>query len=219
MWHPNPDFFFKQGGGPILDLGPYYISNLVQLLGPVERVCAMSSSAFEHRTITSQPRSGEKVKVETPTTIHSILLFESGAQINYCASWDVWEHSHSNMELYGQTGTIHIPDPNFFGGEVRMTDKSAYVNAGGWDHPFGIANGMDGKGLPMANYRCAGLADMAQAILTGRKHRCSLEFSLHVVDVMTSILKSGEERRFIDLSSTCERPEFLDVNDARELMA
>jgi predicted dehydrogenase len=219
MWHPNPDFFFKPGGGPILDLGPYYISNLVQLLGPVERVCAMSSSASEYRTITSQPRSGEKIKVETPTTVHSILLFKSGAQINYCASWDVWEHSHSNMELYGQTGTIHIPDPNFFGGEVRVTDKSAFVNAGGWDHPFGIANGTDGKGMPMANYRCAGLADMAQAIFDGRNHRCSLEFSLHVVDVMTSILRSGEECRFIDLSSTCERPEFLDVNAARELMA
>lgn len=71
----------------------------------------------------------------------------------------------------------------------------------------------------MANYRCAGLADMAQAIVNGRNHRCSLEFSLHVVDVMTSILRSGEECRFIDLSSTCERPEFLGVNDARELMA
>ncbi len=130
MWHPNPDFFFQEGGGPILDLGPYYISNLVQLLGPVKRVTAMSSSASEYRTITSQPRHGEKIKVETPTTIHAIMQFHSGAQITFGSSWDVWQHGHSNMELYGQTGTLHVPDPNFFGGEVRITEKSNFTSIG-----------------------------------------------------------------------------------------
>ncbi len=219
MWHPNPDFFFQPGGGPILDLGPYYISNLVQLLGPVARVCAMSSQGSEYRTITSEPRFGEKIKVETPTTSHSILQFHNGAQITYCASWDVWEHSHTNIELYGQKGTLHIPDPNFFGGEIRMTQKSAFVNAEGWKHPLGIPNDEDGKGTPIANYRCAGLADMAQAIKTDRDHRCSLEFSLHVVDVMTSILRSGEEQKFIEIETTCKRPEFLGVQEANGLLA
>lgn len=214
MWHPNPDFFFQPGGGPILDLGPYYVSNLVQLLGPVKRVVAMSSSGSEYRTITSEPRHGEKIKVETPTTIHAILQFEGGAQVTYCASWDVWQHGHSNMELYGQEGTLHVPDPNFFGGEVRMTEKGAFVTAPGWDHPFNKAN--DG---PHANYRAAGLADMAQAILADRPHRCSLDFALHVVDVMTSILASGEDGQFVDITTSCDRPEALGPEAATALMA
>ncbi|GAB4533486.1 MAG: Gfo/Idh/MocA family oxidoreductase [Roseibium sp.] len=214
MWHPNPDFFFQPGGGPILDLGPYYVSNLVQLLGPVKRVCAMSSSGSEYRTITSEPRFGEKIKVETPTTIHAVMQFESGAQITYCASWDVWEHGHSNMELYGRDGTLHVPDPNFFGGEVRMTDKGSFVNVSeAWDHPFSRSNDRG-----RANYRTAGLADMAQAILAGRPHRCSLEFALHAVDVMTSILASGESGAFVDIKTTCERPAALDPEAARGLL-
>ncbi|MGP6089951.1 Gfo/Idh/MocA family protein [Antarctobacter jejuensis] len=214
MWHPNPDFFFQPGGGPVLDLGPYYISNLVQMLGPVARVTAMSSSASEYRTITSQPRAGEKIKVETPTTIHAILQFASGAQILYGTSWDVWQHGHSNMELYGQTGTLHIPDPNFFGGEVRMTDKAAFVNiTEHWDHPFAVANEDE-----RANYRCAGLADMGLAILEGRAHRCNLDFALHVVEVMTAILTSGEENRVIELATSCNRPEALTPDAARALL-
>jgi len=214
MWHPNPDFFFQPGGGPILDLGPYYISNLVQLLGPVKRVCAMSSSGSEYRTITSEPRNGEKIRVETPTTIHAVLQFRSGAQITYCASWDVWQHGHSNMELYGRDGTLHVPDPNFFGGEIRVTDKGSFVNVSeAWNHPFAKANDRG-----HANYRTAGLADMAQAILENRPHRCSLEFALHAVDVMTAILASGESGRFIDIATTCERPAALDPEAARALL-
>ncbi|WP_420004845.1 Gfo/Idh/MocA family protein [Arenibacterium sp. LLYu02] len=215
MWHPNPDFFFQPGGGPILDLGPYYLSNLIQLLGPVKRVCAMSSSAQEYRTITSEPRSGEKIKVETPTTIHAVMQFHSGAQITYCASWDVWEHGHSNMELYGTLGTLHVPDPNFFGGEIRMTEKGSFTNGTpAWDHPFGKPN--DGE---RANYRAAGLADMAQAIQSGRGHRCSLEFALHVVDVMTSILASGETGQFVEIETSCDRPAALGIEEARALLA
>jgi predicted dehydrogenase len=215
MWHPNPDFFFKPGGGPILDLGPYYISNLVQLLGPVKRVAAMSMSAQTERTITSAPRFGQKITVETPTTIHAILQFHSGAQITYCASWDVWQHGHAPMELYGATGTLHVPDPNFFGGEVRLTHERAFTSIGTeWDHPFSRPN--DGVN---ANYRAAGLADMALAIMEGRAHRCSLEFALHVVDVMTSILRAGETGQVLDLETTCARPDALPPIAAQGLLA
>ncbi len=215
MWHPNPDFFFKPGGGPVLDLGPYYISNLVQLLGSVKRVGAISGMASAERTITSEPRAGEKISVETSTTIHALLEFHSGTQITYCASWDVWQHGHANMELYGLDGTLHVPDPNFFGGEVRMTERGAFVNGTpAWDHPFSVANDRG-----RANYRCAGLADMAQAILSGRPHRCSLEFALHVVDVMTSILRSGETGAFVEIATACERPAALGIDDARGLLA
>ncbi|MEZ5449199.1 MAG: Gfo/Idh/MocA family oxidoreductase [Thiolinea sp.] len=214
MWHPNPDFFFQPGGGPIPDMGPYYISNLVQLLGPVKRVGCLASSAQEYRTITSQPRHGEQIKVETPTTLHALLEFHEGASILFGASWDVWHHSHGHMELYGTEGTLYVPDPNFFGGEVRMTRKGSFVNGTpAWAHPFAQAN--DGE---RANYRTAGLADMAQAILEDRPHRCSLEFALHVVDVMTRILEAGEQGQFLELSTSCERPAALGVEVARELM-
>lgn len=215
MWHPNPDFFFQPGAGPVLDIGPYYISNLVQLLGPVKRVVAMSTSASDTRTITSEPRYGEVIPVETPTTIHSILEFHSGAQITFVASWDVWQHGHSNMELYGTEGTLHVPDPNFFGGDLKMTAKKDFVDVTTeWPHPMGVEN-EPGR----ANYRCAGLADMAQSIIENRPARCSLEFALHVVDVMTSILKAGEEGRAIMLTTTCDRPAALDPDAARALMA
>ena len=215
MWHPNPDFFFQPGAGPVLDIGPYYVSNLVQLLGPVKRVVAMSSSANEYRTITSEPRFGEKIKVETPTTIHSILEFHGGAQVTFIASWDVWQHGHSNMELYGTEGTLHVPDPNFFGGEVRVTEKGAFKNVSAeWDHPFGKSN----EGV-RANYRTAGLADMGAAILAGRKHRCSDDFATHVVDVMTSILRAGEEGKGVEIATTCERPEALGPEAAGALLA
>ncbi len=132
-----------------------------------------------------------------------------------CASWDVWQHGHANMELYGLEGTLHVPDPNFFGGEVRMTARDQFTSLGtAWHHPFSVAN--DGG---RANYRAAGLADMAQAIMGGRAHRCSLDFALHVVDVMTSILIAGEEKRVIEIGTTCARPEALGPDAARDLLA
>ncbi|MCT8999774.1 Gfo/Idh/MocA family protein [Chelativorans intermedius] len=217
-WHPNPDFFFKPGAGPVLDVGPYYVTNLIQLIGPVRRVAALASIPAKERTILSEPRRGEKISVETPTTIHAVMEFENGAIITLGASWDVWHHRHTNMELYGERGSLHVPDPNFFGGELTLTDEATVAALPQWEHPLGVANqeGRDGKGL--ANYRTAGLADMALAILEGRPHRCSLEMSLHAVDVMTSILKSAESGGFVALSTRCERPAALDIEAARRLL-
>lgn len=218
-WHPNPDFFFKPGGGPVLDLGPYYIANLVQLIGPVIRVGAITSTPSPTRTITSKPRHGEKIKVETPTTIHAILEFANGATVTLGTSWDVWAHGHSNMELYGEEGTLFVPDPNFFGGELRMTRMDKTVKKPpAFKHPLAIANQTDGQGNPTANYRAAGLADMALAILENRPHRCSLELALHTIDVMMAILKSGETGRFVKMSTTCERPAPLGIREARKLL-
>lgn len=218
-WHPNPDFFYKPGGGPILDLGPYYITNLVQLLGPVKKVAALSSIPATVRTITSEPRNGDKLTVETPTTVHALLEFSNGATITLGASWDVWANGHHNMELYGQDGTLFLPDPNFFGGELRMTRGEEPVGEPPkWEHPLGVPNQEHPSGM-MANYRGIGLADMATAIQQDRPHRCSLESALHVVDIMTSILESGETGRFVDLRSTCERPAALGVAEARSLLA
>ncbi len=218
-WHPNPDFFFQPGGGPVLDLGPYYISNLVQLIGPVKRVAALSAIPASERTITSQPRSGEKIKVETPTTFHALMEFHSGATITLGASWDVWKHGHAPMELYGEKGSIFVPDPNFFSGEIRLTEADTFVSRlPDWEHPFAIANEEQPDG-PVANYRASGLADMAQSIVAQRPHRCSLELALHVVEVMTSILQSGEIGHFIELTTSCERPAALAPKDATALLA
>lgn len=218
MWHPNPDFFFLPGGGPILDLGPYYIANLINLIGPVKRVAALTSMASETRTITSQPRSGETIPVKTPTNIHALLEFQNGATITLSASWDVWSHRHANMELYGTEGSLYVPDPNFFGGIVEASGRNKEIAPlDDWDHPFGINNQEHANG-PRANYRTAGLADMALAILGGRDARCSLDRALHGVDVMTAILKSGETGEFVTLSTTCTQPAALGVDEARALL-
>jgi len=217
-WHPNPDFFFLPGGGPILDLGPYYIANLVNLVGPVKRVASLTSMATDTRTITSEPRKGEKIPVKTPTNIHALLEFENGASVTLTASWDVWAHRHQNMELYGTEGSLFVPDPNFFGGEVLATARGGEAAAlGSWDHPFGVPNQEHSNGM-MANYRAAGLADMARAISEGDDFRCSLERALHAVDVMVSILKSGETGSFIEIGTKCTRPEALGPEAAKALL-
>jgi len=218
MWHPNPDFFFLPGGGPILDLGPYYIANLINLIGPVKRVGAMTSMASETRLITSEPRNGESIPVKTPTTIQALLEFVSGATVTLTASWDVWSHRHANMELYGTDGSLYVPDPNFFGGVVEASGRDKDIAPlEPWDHPFGIANQESAQG-PRANYRTAGLADMVAALIDGRDARCSLERTLHGVDIMTSILKSGVENRFIDLGTTCTQPAALGIEEAQALL-
>ncbi|QDY69016.1 Gfo/Idh/MocA family protein [Qingshengfaniella alkalisoli] len=213
-WHPNPDFFFLPGGGPMLDLGPYYITNLVQLLGPVDKLAALTSMAADTRTITSEPRKGETVPVKTPTNIHALLHFKSGATITVSTSWDVWAHRHGNMELYGTEGTLFVPDPNFFGGKVEYAGRDGQISEMHQpEHPFGIAN--EGE---RANYRTAGLADMAQAIVEDRPHRCSLELALHVVEVMTGVLKSGESGEFVKMTTTCERPKAVTPDEASKLL-
>lgn len=219
-WHPNPDFFFKPGGGPILDLGPYYITNLVQMLGPVHAVTAMTNSSFDTRTIQNGDRLGEEITVETPTNIHAILQFESGALVTLGASWDVRAHRHKEMELYGESASLYVPDPNFFGGTVQRADSDGNIrelDLG--DHPFGVPNRTDNQENPRANYRCAGLADMAQAISGGRMHRCNMDLAVHVVDVMTSILKAGDEKAWIKMTTTCSRPDALSAEEARGLLA
>ncbi|MCF4098139.1 Gfo/Idh/MocA family protein [Maritalea mediterranea] len=214
-WHPNPDFFFQPGGGPVLDLAPYYITNLVNIIGPVKRVAALASKGSDTRTIGSGDRKGEQVPVDTPTNIHALLEFENGATITMSNSWDVWAHRHANMELYGAEGSLFVPDPNFFGGEVEMAKSDGEIKpVEMWAHPFAKPNEDEN-----ANYRTVGLADMADAIIKGRDYRCSLNLALHVVDVMLGVLRSGEIGQFVAMTTTCERPEALSPEAAKALMA
>ncbi|WP_429817466.1 Gfo/Idh/MocA family protein [Ensifer sp. B1-9] len=218
MWHPNPDFFFQPGGGPILDLGPYYVTNLVNLIGPVKRVVAFANRAKDERIISNGPRNGEKVPVSVMTNVHAILEFFTGAQVSLMASWDVWASRHQNMELYGTDGAIFLPDSNYFGGKVEVagTDNNL-KQVDGWDHPLTAENYEFSWGT-LANYRGAGLADMMVGVETGRDHRCSLDRSLHTIDVLTSILRSADEGRTINIATTCTQPAAFGVEEARSLL-
>ena len=219
-WHPNPDFFFQVGGGPILDLGPYYITDLISLIGPIKRVTAFTSMARKEREVTAEgPYKGTFIKVGTPTTIHAVLEFHNGAIVTLGASWDVHSHGHHNIELYGTEGSVFVPDPNFFNGDVVVADHTgAKEKVTPWDHPFGVANQNRDTPTPRANYRNAGLADMMDAFETGRHARCDIDTALHAVDVMASILKAGETGQVITLSTTCERPAALGPDEARALL-
>lgn len=217
-WHPNPEFFFLPGAGPIMDMGPYYIANLINLLGPVRRVGALTSSATPTRVIGSGDRAGQEIPVKTPSNIQALLEFHSGATISFSASWDVWSHKRNHFELYGTEGTLYVPDPNFFGGPLEMAGRDGVIHAvAAWDHPFGKINQHD-QGRELANYRTAGMADMVMAVTEGRDARCSLERTLHGVDVMTAALKSGATAEFITLTTTCTRPAALGPKEAAALL-
>ncbi|NGP19127.1 Gfo/Idh/MocA family protein [Devosia aurantiaca] len=219
-WHPNPDFFFQPGGGPILDLGPYYITDLVHLLGPVKRLSAFTNMARAEREVTAEgPYKGTFIKVGTPTTIHGVLEFHNGAIVTIGASWDVAAHGHHNIELYGTDGSIFVPDPNFFGGDlVTASLDGTRTPVTPWDQPFGKPNQELDKAIPRANYRCAGLADMMLSHETGQTARCGLDVALHVVEVMTGLLKAGETGQVLTLQTTCERPRALGIEEARALL-
>jgi predicted dehydrogenase len=212
-WHPNPDFFFQPGAGPMLDLGPYYVTNLIQLVGPVKRVMAMTASPHPTRTILSEPRKGEQIPVNTPTTVTALLEFENGAIVQMGTSWDVWSHGHHNMELYGEEGSLFVPDPNFFGGEVRLTAKDQPAELPDWDHPLARPN-QDTR----ANYRGIGLADMARAIGERRPHRCDHRIAGHAVEVMTKILESGAAGEPRQMATTCPRPEPFGPEEAQSFL-
>ncbi|WP_421725914.1 Gfo/Idh/MocA family protein [Bauldia sp.] len=222
-WHPSPGFFFRPGGGPVLDVGPYYITALVNLLGPVKTVAAMAKKGFAERLVSADgPMKGKRIKVTTPTTIDAILAFRSGAQVTLSTSWDVWKHGHANpIELYGTKGTMTVPDPNFFGGTVAYSKRDDdYTTVDTSSAPFAANNWQGHAGGPKrSNYRMVGVADLVDAARKDREPRCSGRLAAHVVDVMESILGSAADRRFVTLRSSVDRPAPLTAADARRLSA
>ncbi|GLS18273.1 oxidoreductase [Labrys miyagiensis] len=220
-WHPNPEFFFKPGAGPVFDMGPYYLSTLVTLLGPVASVVALSQSGFEERVVTTEgsPFNGQRIKVETPTSIQALLAFKSGAQIAFMASWDVWAHGQLPLELHGTTASMRVPDPNWFGGEVSLAiGRQPWEAHATSKDRFGEANWpKDAPGV--ANYRGLGLADMARGILDKRPHRANGEIGLHVLAIMEGILTAAAENRTVTIEQGCDRPAALGDVEARGLLA
>lgn len=222
MWHPNPAFFYQPGAGPVFDVGVYYITALVALLGAVKTVTAMASKGFEERLVTSTgPMQGKRVKVDTPTNINAILAFANGAQITLGASWDVWRHGHPNsIELYGETGTMLVPDPNFFAGKIAYSDKGGdFTEVDSAGDPFGAHNWPWAGPFTRANYRMLGVADLIDAAAKDREPRCSGRMAAHVVEVMEAILTAAIERSFVKVKSSVERPAPLPASEAKRLMA
>lgn len=224
-WHPDPTFFFKPGGGPILDMAPYYLAALINLIGPVARVQALSSAGFAERIVTAEgPRKGQAITVETPTNVMSLLRFASGADIVFTMSWDVWKHGHPPIELYGSEGSLRVPDPNFFGGSVDYTERGGdWISLDAAAKPFGKPNWRSPNWAPTlpdrANYRCLGLAELASAVLEGTPHRSSGGLASHVLDVMHAILSAGETGGCVEVGSQIERPAALSDAEASALGA
>ncbi|MCL5409127.1 MAG: Gfo/Idh/MocA family oxidoreductase [Candidatus Omnitrophica bacterium] len=193
-WHPDPEFYYKIGGGPLFDMGPYYLTALINLIGPVKSVMGFTKITFPERTITSQPKSGTKIIVEVPTHITGLLEFENGAIGTVITSFDVWASNLPLIEIHGTKGSISVPDPNGFGGEVKIfTEKEKKWQVVPLTHKYAEQN----RGL--------GVEDMAYAIRTNRKHRANGNLAFHVLDIMESLHESSDKGKRIILKSTCEK--------------
>jgi len=198
MWHPNPDFFYQPGAGPMFDIGPYYLTALVSMLGPVRRLTGSARISFPERLITSQPLAGTKIKVNTPTHVTGVLDFVSGPVATVITSFDVWAANLPRIEIYGSEGSISLPDPNTFGGPVRV--KSAQ-DAEWQEVPLIPGRAEESRGL--------GVRDMAAAIRENRTHRANSEMAFHVLDLMQSFEEASISGRHIEIQSRCERPAAL----------
>jgi predicted dehydrogenase len=189
-WHPDPEFYYKGGGGPMLDMGPYYITALVNLIGGVTSVTGVTKTSFKQRVISSEPKSGTIIDVEVPTYITGILNFDSGAIGTIFTTFDVHYNQQARFEIYGSKGTLIVPDPNTFGGPIRLLRPEEG----------------DYKEMPLLfdykeNSRGLGLADMAKALYKGRDYRANLDQIYHVLEILTSFEISSKEGKLIQLET------------------
>jgi predicted dehydrogenase len=194
-WHPDPAFYYQRGGGPMFDMGPYYLSTLVQLLGPATRLSGSARKSFDTRTISSSPKRGEVIAVEVPTHVAATIEFAHGAVASLITSFDIWGSTLPNIEIYGTEGTLLVPDPNTFGGPVRIRRMGAKE----WSeiplsHPY------------PENSRGLGVADMAQSIRAGQPHRANAEVGAHVLEIMHGVHDAALSGRYHELQTSCAQP-------------
>ena len=225
-YHPNPEpWFAKKEGGPVIDMGPYYLTALVNLLGPAKQVWGSFMWNKKKRIIGIGPRKGRSIKVLCPTTYLGTIFFNSGAIIRFTLSFDVIAHHRNHIELYGSKGSILVPDPNMFGGSVYTCKKLG----GTWkEHKtnkmfLGKINirqkSLRANEAPInANYRGVGLAEMAYCIQNKKKHRCNGELSFHVLDIIQSIMKAARKRKRISIKSTCKIPKQFSNSEIRKIL-
>lgn len=220
-WHPAPDFLYKAGGGPVFDFGPYSLATLVTLLGPVATVTAVGQIGNEKREISApnSPRRGEFIPVEVLTTLQGLLGFAAGPQVSFIISWDAWNGTAVPLELHGTEGSLQLPDPNWFGGDILLTRRDQpRQTLSTQDSPSGRSNYRLHSGATAANYRGLGLAEMAQAIEAGRPHRVDGQMGLHLLAVMESLLDAAQDPRIITIADSCARPAALSDGEAAVLL-
>lgn len=197
-WHPDPEFYYKAGGGPMFDMGPYYLTAMVALIGPARRVTGSTRISFPTRTITSEPKNGEIIDVDVPTHVVGIMDFANGAVGTIATSFDVPASETPRIEVFGTEGTLSVPDPNGFGGPVRIR----MFGGEAWEEiPL--------KGAHAENSRGIAVADMAAALDEGRSPRAGGELAYHVLDIMHAVHDASAQGRHVELESTCTRPEPL----------
>jgi len=207
-WHPSPEFYYEPGGGPMLDMGPYYITALAQLLGPVKRVSGSATIIKPERTITSEPKKGQKIQVETPDHVTGVLEFSGGAVATIMTSFAIWHAHLPRIEIYGTEGTLAVSDPNSLKGPVSIR----LSGEGDWKD-VGLTHGHNED-----NKWGIGVADMAHAIRSGRAHRATGENAFHVLDVMHSFFTSARESRHVAIESNFARPTSLPRGLAADVM-
>lgn len=200
-WHPDPEFYYQTGGGPMFDMGPYYLTALISLLGEAKTVCGMTKITFPQRTITSAKKFGKVIDVEVPTHVAGTIEFKNGAIATMITSFDIWSSTLPRIEIYGSLGTLIVPDPNTFGGPVML--KMAHNN--------------EFKEIPLThiysdNSRGLGVADMARCVETGAKPRANGELTNHVLEIMHAFHISSDTKKYVDLSTHCEQPRMLPLN-------
>lgn len=220
-WHPDPEFYYKRGGGPMMDMGPYYVTALVQLLGEAKGVMGMTKKTFPTRLITSAPHRGEIVDVDVDTHLTGCIEFTSGAIAQICTTFDVYG-GQTRFEVYGTKGSMVVPDPNCFGGPVLLHIPEDQAAAPAVDPALIKGNNRPDfyasfKEFPIMydyaeNSRALGLADMCKAIASGRDFRANYHQQHHVLEILTSFTKSCEEKRYIELKTKYERSAAMEHN-------
>lgn len=193
-WHPDPEFYYEVGGGPMFDMGPYYLTALVNLLGPVNSVMGSTRISFPERTITSEKKFGKKVTVEVPTHVVGLLNFANGAVGTIITSFDVWAHHMPCIEIYGSKGSLIVPDPNGFEGEVKLWTEDT----------------KDWQTVPLLEDRkftgrSLGVADMAYAVKNNRSHRANGDLTFHVLDIMHALHDSSDNGNRVELETVLEK--------------
>ncbi|MBQ6825018.1 MAG: Gfo/Idh/MocA family oxidoreductase [Clostridia bacterium] len=198
-WHPDPDFFYQRGGGPLLDMGPYYIAAMINLLGGIREVRGYCNTAYPTRLITAKPHAGEIIEVNVPTHYEAFLTLESGLNVSLLTSFDIYQSRQTNIEIYGTKGTLYVPDPNTFGGKIQFYDGEKQAL---FDLPmqFGYKQ----------NSRCLGLADMTKALETGRPGRTTYRQTFHVLEAMCGIMESAQTGKTYTMTSEFTREAPMD---------
>jgi predicted dehydrogenase len=194
-WHPDPEFYYKKGGGPMFDMGPYYLTALVNLLGPIKQVKASTKISFSERMITSKPKYGTKIKVDVPTHVVGIMDFQNGTTGNIITSFDVWGAQLPRIEIYGKLGSLSVPDPNTFGGPVHLY----------------LPEYQEWREIPLShgytfNSRGIGVADMANALRSGRTHRANGDLTYHILEVMHAFHTASDKEKTVKIKSKVKKP-------------